>query len=221
MPYPRACAGGNPADGMGIFRLPAWRRKPLLWHRLVGAAHLCRRFGKRAGAPCARRSQDRRLAGLADSFTNSGQACDWVAAWHQRMAMPIRRDTQRLAPVPGAVLASVGQAAVPPASFTAPKASPIGDYPSGVALGLRPPETVLIDERHRLSSGLMGPLRSMAADFPKVSVRRMVFGYCTDFLSAVHGCATRDSGGLCASAVAVSGGGGPVCTGIPFGLCSA
>jgi len=71
-----------------------------------------------------------------------------------------------------------------------------------VTLGLRPPETVLIDERHRLSSGPMGPLRSMPADFPKVSLRRMVLASCSGFLRRTTICATRDSGRLCSSAVA-------------------
>lgn len=39
----------------------------------------------------------------------------------------------------------------------------------------------------------------MAADFLDVSLRRMVFASCTAFLSAVHLCAARDSGGLCSS----------------------
>jgi hypothetical protein len=78
-------------------------------------------------------------------------------------------------------------------------------------LGLRPPETVLIDERHRLSSGLMGPLRSMPADFPKVSLRRMVLASCSGFLRRTTYVRPVILAG-CVQVRSLSGGGGAVCT---------
>src|ERR1700689_4249686 len=84
-------------------------------------------------------------------------------------------------------------------------------FESAWRLGLRPPETVLIDERHRLSSGLMGPLRSMPVDFPKVSLRRMVLASFSGFLRRTTYVRLVILAG-CIQVCSLSGGGGAVCT---------